>query len=111
MSRKKQKPRDPMLIEVVAAIGAGRIEIGPIHADDEFVSGLCEGARVKINPAIDVCDSTVHECLHRLRPDWSERAVRSKTTTLMRSLSNAEVDKIYSLVMSVGVTRRKAERL
>jgi len=111
MSRKKQKPRDPMLLEVVAAIGAGRIEIGPIHDKDDWVSGICEGARIRINPAIDVVDSTLHECLHRLRPAWVERTVKARTTRLMRQLSDAEIDKIYELVMSVGVMRRKAERL
>lgn len=108
---RRRKPRDPILLEVAAAIGAGRIDIGPIHDDALLVHGFCEGSKIRINPAIDVADTILHECLHRLRPAWSERAVRAKTTRLMRQLSSAEIDKIYELVMSVGVTKRKAERL
>jgi len=109
--RRRRKPRDPVLLEVVAAIGAGRIEIGPIHDDGMLVHGFCEGSKIRINPAIDVVDSALHECLHRLRPAWSERTVLARTTVLLRSLSNAEIDKIYELVMSVGVMKRKAAKL
>lgn len=103
--------RDPLLLEIAAAIGAGGITIGPIHDDDELVHGNEKpDGRVKINPVIHVCDVTVHELLHRLRPDWTERAVRSKTTRLIRQMSYKELDKLYELVLAKAHTTRKAEK-
>lgn len=102
MPRKAKRPtRDPLLLEIAAAIGAGRTTIGPIHDDGEFVEGFIEGkGQIRINPSISVCDTAIHEITHRLRPKWSERAVRSKTTRLMRQMSWREIDKLYELILA-----------
>lgn len=110
MKRKRLK-RDPVLLEVAAAIGAGRIVIGPIHDDDSFVHGYAEGnGKVRLNPAIEMCDTAIHELLHRLRPSWSERAVRTKTTRLMRQMSYQEIDTLYELVLARARTSKRPER-
>lgn len=94
------KGRDPLLLEIAAAVGAGRIRIEPIRSEGCFIHGVTEGdGRITINPAIDVVDTLVHECLHRLRPTWSERAVKAKTTRLMRQLSDQEIEKLFELVL------------
>jgi hypothetical protein len=109
--KKKAPARDPLLLELVAAIGAGRIEIGTIHDDESFVHGVCEGDRVTINPSISVVDTALHEVLHRLRPGFSERAVRAKVTRLMRSLSMAEIDRLYGIVLATAKTRKTPKHL
>lgn len=98
------KPRDPLLLEVAAAIGAGNLRLAPLPSTrDEFVHGLCEeGGRVTIDPAPSTVDTAVHELLHRLRPTWTERGVRRRTRQLMASLSDAEVEKLYELVLVAG---------
>jgi hypothetical protein len=101
--------RDPLILEVAAAIGAGRIAVGPIHMDGAIVHGVCwpDGA-IRINPAPSVCDTAIHECLHRLRPSWSEQTVRRRTTQIMRQLTDAEVDKLYELVLVTAYKTQKA---
>lgn len=105
-------PRDPLLIEVIAAIGAGRMELGPIHDDTEFVDGYAEpNGKVRINPAPAVVDTVLHEMLHRMRPAWSERAVRSKATRLMRSLSDPEIDRLHDVILSKARFTRRPSSL
>ena len=101
--------RDPLMLELVAAIGAGNIEIGPLHDDDAFLHGLCEGRRVYVNPSVSVVDTCLHECLHRMRPAWSERAVRAKVTRLMSLLSLDEVDRLYNIVLATAKHRKTAK--
>lgn len=106
--------RDPLLIEVIAAIGAGNIELGPIHDDQFYIHGYCDDAqknRIRVNPSIDTVDTIVHEAIHRMRPTWNEARVRRKTAELFAQLSDAEVDKIYEIVLTVAEVKRKPRRL
>lgn len=108
--KKKALVRDPILLEIAAAVGAGRIAIGSIHDEEDFIHGVAKpDGSIRINPVIGLCDTAIHELLHRLRPSWSERAVRTKTTRLMRQMSYAEIDKLYELVLAKAHTR-KAEK-
>lgn len=109
--KRKRLTRDPVLLEVAAAIGAGRITIGPIHDDDSFTHGYSYGnGHVRIYPALEACDTAIHEILHRIRPTWSERAIRAKTTHLMRQMSYQEIDTLYELVLARAQTSRTPER-
>ena len=100
--------RDPLLLEIAAAVGAGRIRIGTIASEGVFVHGVTEpDGQITINPAVDVVDTLLHEACHRLRPAWSERAVKARTTRMMRQLSDAEIEKLFELVL-VSAFRKKA---
>lgn len=101
-----------LLIEVLVALGAGKTEIGPIHCDGELIQGcaLLDGT-VRINPAVEVVDTALHELLHRLRPTWSERKVRHETRQLLASLTDAEIDKVYCLVQVVAQVRKRPLRM
>lgn len=111
--KRRTPSRDPLLLEIAAAIGAGNLEIGPIHSDREFVHGVAytKTGRIRINPAVEAVDTILHECCHRLRPAWAERTVRAKTTQLMRQLSMAEIDRLYEIALSTARLCRKVERL
>lgn len=105
----KRPVRDPLILEIAAAIGAGRIEIGPIHDEREYVHGYAfPNGAVRLNPALSVVDSALHELTHRLRPTWSERAVRSRVTRMMKQMSYREIDKLYEMVL-VQAKRTKVE--
>lgn len=104
--------RDPLLLEVVAAIGAGNIERGPIHDDDDHILGICdEDGRIRINEAVAVTSTTIHEAIHRMRPKWSEKQVERRTLAILATLSDQEVETIYNLVLSVSTKKTKPERL
>lgn len=101
--------RDPLILEIAAAIGAGRITMGPIHDDDTFVHGVIDGAgAVRINPAVDTVDTACHEMIHRLRPAWSETSVRRRTTRIMRQLSDDEIDRLYEIVLTRARLSKRA---
>lgn len=103
---------DPLLMEVLVALGAGRVAFGAIHADGEVVHGIAEkSGAITINPAASVVDTAVHELLHRLRPAWSERSVRSRTAKIMRGLTDAEIDKFYELLLVQARRRRLPVRI
>ena len=105
MKTRKRPERDPILLEIAAAIGAGRIRVGGIEDERELVHGFARpDGSIVIDPSIDVTDTLLHECLHRLRPTWTERAVRIKTCRLMRQLSRKEIDTLYGL-LAVAVTK------
>lgn len=114
MSSKRGKPRDPMLVEVIAAIGAGRIELGPIHAADSHVYGYCDPEddnKIRLNQAPHAVEIAIHEATHRMRPRWSERAVKARTTRLLRQLSDREIDTLYNVILSTAQVRKRAETL
>jgi len=106
------KGRDPLLIEVLVALGAGNLTIGPIHCPTERVAGYAvvrgkkKGA-VRIDLSHDAVDTALHELIHRLRPRWTEQRVLRQTTAFMRELSDAERDRICQQIQAVAtVTKR-----
>lgn len=111
--RRTAPAMDPLLLEVAAAIGAGRITIGLIEsADDEHVYGVTLGdGSIIVNPAIETVDTIVHECLHRLRPHWSERTVRARTARIMKHLHPKHVECLYTLVMTSSRIKRRRRPL
>lgn len=111
-ARKRQPARDPILFEIAAAIGAGRITIASIDTgENEHVHGLTwpDGAII-INPAVETVDTALHECLHRLRPEWSERTVLARTRRLMNQLTVKDVECFYTLLMTSATIKGKRKR-
>jgi hypothetical protein len=99
--------RDPLLLEIAAAIGAGRIRIQSIRDDGELCHGYTfKDGEIVLNPIVEMVDTAVHECLHRLRPAWSEQTVKRTTTKLLRQMSYDEIDKLYTLIGASAKTKR-----
>jgi hypothetical protein len=101
---KRRKP-DPLLLRVCAELGAGRISEGEIRDAKVHVDGICDGRRIIVNPAPAMVDTVIHECIHRLHPEWSESYVRGRTTRLLRALTDEQVQTIYG-----EYQRRKSRR-
>ena len=62
---------------------------------------------VRVNLSSGATDTTIHELIHRVRPQWSERKVRMETARMMRELSDGQVDKIYEAVLSIGKIKKR----
>lgn len=107
-----KRGRDPLLIEVLASIGEGRISEDLIRdAKGGFVvMGLEQGGHVTINPAASVVEILIHELVHRLRPAWSERTVKGRAVRLRRLLSDAEIDRLYEVYQRVAVKVKRRGR-
>lgn len=113
MPRRKPARRDPLLVEVLAVLGVVPLVARPLededHPDRMTVLGVCDPAgrgRVTINEAPHLIDTILHECLHRVRPEWTEHGVRRRTTQLLRQLNADEIQRIYEVYVG-RVERRK----
>ena len=106
-------PRErALLLEVVAGVGAGQITETSLAGEmdeDMRVYGYCwtPGGEVDIDPAPSVMPILLHELVHRMRPDWTELAVQRAASRLMRSLSNTEIQAIFSVYEGVRQRGRK----
>lgn len=109
---KRRFKRDPMIVDVIAGLARSEITIGPIHDGPNKIHGFVRArGSIRINPNIELCDTAIHECLHKLRPDWSESYVRARTCRMMQQLSIEEVDKIADIVNGVAYKTKKVKRI
>lgn len=103
---------DPILLEIAAAVGAGRISIRAIHDNADICHGVTmDDGEIAISPIPSTCDTLVHEVIHRLRPAWTERAVRSRTAKLMRRMTMAEMETLYVILMASAKVKKRPLRL
>lgn len=108
----KQPGRDPLLLQVAAAIGAGRISIRAIHEDGDRCHGVTlDDGSIAISPIPSTVDTAVHEILHRLFPRWSERTVLAKTTYLLKRMTDAEMEMLYVLIQVSAQVKKRPLRL
>ena len=93
-----KKSRDFALLgRVWAELGAGRITEAFIKDGRNNTDGYFNGTgHITVNPAHQTIDTVIHECLHRLHPQWPESYVRRTTTYLRRRMSDEEVQAMYS---------------
>jgi hypothetical protein len=95
--------KSPLLLKVMVLIGKLEFHeswIAPNHT--HYTDGSCdENNLITVNPIPSVVDTIIHECLHALYPDYSERAVLSLTGKLMKQLTSEDMQTIY------GEYRRK----
>ena len=107
-----------LLVDVLVALGAGNLSLGPIRCDGEVVEGLAYTGmkgkmrgHVVINNQHNTVDTALHELIHRVRPKWSEAKVRAQTRKLMRELSDAQQEAVYVAIHSVAKVRKRAVRI
>lgn len=95
-------PRDPLVLEIVAWVAAeGRLSEGWRPDPDDprrlWLQGLASGSTVHINPVPDTLDTVIHEVLHVIRPQWTERGVRRRTSQILKSLTDGEVQTLWAI--------------
>lgn len=110
-----QPKRDPLVVRVCTELGRGHITEARIVDKnyvqcDGFTGGGAGTRHITINPIHETVDTLIHELLHRLYPQWSERYVRTRTGRLMRNLSDAEFQAIYD-EYQIQVYKRKTPRV
>ena len=107
MTTKITKARPPLLVKVWAELGAGNITEAFLKDKHAFTDGFTNGKHITVNPAHQTCDTVIHEILHRLYPEWSERYVRRTTTWLRRRMTDDETLAFYNEYQSrVKKTKR-----
>lgn len=100
---KKQTPKNRrhyrLLLECMAVLGRVRVKEGFIPGDEpgEIVHGMARGQDIYVNPVPSTVDTILHEVLHVLKPDWSERTVKSYTTRLCTRLTEDEMRQIWNI--------------
>jgi len=99
MSRRKPGPTPNLLLQIMAALGEGHITETWIADPGMVTEGLCQtsGARhITINPQHQVVDLVLHECAHRLHPEWSERYIRNRVGWLRRRMTDEQIQTVYA---------------
>lgn len=92
----RKKGRPPLMVRVWAELGAGGITEDVTLTDKHHrLDGLQEGRHIWVNPMWNIVDTTVHEILHRLHPEWPENYVRRTTSYLMRRMTDEEAQTFY----------------
>ena len=106
--RPRRSARDFALIgRVWAEVGSGHItEAYIVDAATMGTDGYYNGSgHITINPAHQVVDTVIHECLHRAFPSWTEKYVRRTTTQLRNKMNDHEIRAMYE-----EYQRRKRKR-
>lgn len=102
---------DKLWLEVVAGLGAGKVEARRIDDEDEpgaVTYGVCEGGgTVVIDEPAHIVETLIHELVHRMRPSWSERKVRQAEQRLYARLTREDIETLYTIYTSVRHTRRR----
>lgn len=106
--------RPSLLVRVCAELGAGKITEAFIPDKKEFVDGHCDHGtkRITVNPVHGIVDTCIHECLHRLYPEWSENYVRRTTTYIRRRMTDSQIEAFYEEYQrrkTIRKTRLRAE--
>jgi hypothetical protein len=103
---------DPLLLDVLTALGSASIESGRIVTSDEGVTvmGLCEGQAITINEAALVLPIVVHELVHAVRPQATEHAVCCLTARVLRGMSDADVEHVYRLYVMAKRRHRRTPK-
>jgi uncharacterized protein (DUF2344 family) len=109
----KRTAQDMVLMgQVWAELGSGRVNEAYIASGKGYyVEGVVDGQDITINPAPSVVDTAIHECLHRMRPDWSELYVRRTTSYLMRRMSDEEIQAFYGEFQKRARKRRRTKAI
>jgi hypothetical protein len=105
---KRTQPKPALLVRVLTEIGRGRITETFIKDKHAWIHGETDGRPITINPAVATCDTLIHETLHVLEPEWSERYVRRTTSFLLRRMSDEQVEQLFETYNQI--VKRKAKR-
>jgi hypothetical protein len=109
-----KRGRDPLLIEVLAELGRGRISEDYVRSRGQHgyvVRGVtASSGHVVVNPAPEVVEVLLHEFIHRIRPGWSERTVQGRAVRLRRLLSDREIQAVYDYYQRVAVKVKRRGR-
>lgn len=95
---KTKKGQSPLLLRVMARFGEVEFVEGWLDRGQSgrHTLGLWQSdGTVTINPIPEMVDTIIHEIIHDLFPDYSERAVCSLTGKLRRQLSDEQMQTLY----------------
>lgn len=111
MPRRLSQSKPALMVRVLTEIGKGQIHEDWIDGEPhEYVKGLQEGRHIWVNPAVDVVDTVIHECLHRLEPSWSERYIRNRTSFLLKRLSSEQIQQLYEEYERIRTRKKKRKK-
>lgn len=98
---------------IFSELGKGNISEGWIPSEGELkIHGFCAGGKgsdrnITINPVHVMVDTLVHELLHRIHPDWTEKQVRVATAYMCRRFSDRTMQALYRKFKRMAKKGRK----
>jgi hypothetical protein len=64
------------------------------------VMGLCHWDWIEIDPRKEFLETSIHECLHYINPDWSETMVAYAESRIMNQVTYLKLMEFASLLSS-----------
>ena len=108
---RQRRARDPLLDEILAVLDTAPVREHQIRDDALLIFGRHDrtDGSIEINVPIARVLISLHELLHRARPRWSERTVRTRSVRLLHSLSDDDIAAMdRQLVAAIRRTRLRA---
>lgn len=98
---KKPRVNTPLLIRLMSLLGETEVREEYIAKEKgrDIYGYLAVTGQVVVNPAPHIVDTLLHELLHKLHPEHSERAVRSIVGKLMVRMSDEELQAVYEMYL------------
>jgi hypothetical protein len=89
-TKAKKKNHTPLLLRVMSLLG-------DVECREQWIPpiGNNHTAGLTVNLIPDAVDSIIHEAIHSLYPDYSERQVKRLTTQVVSQLTGEEMQTIY----------------
>ena len=90
---------DRLFVDVLTALGQGKVSAETwLESEGELLDGHCDDdGKVQINEASVLVPTLLHELVHRVRPEYTERGATRWATMLLRHISRAQVERIYEM--------------
>ena len=100
-------PPDDLKADVWAELRKGNgIVTAYLSMPGYHLDGLCEGTKVYVNPVPSQVETIIHELIHRVRPRWGERRVRSTAQQLLSRMDDREVKRWHRQFQKVTRQQR-----
>jgi hypothetical protein len=97
---RKTPRRDPLMVEVLAALGDVTLKERYLIDQSKPVTNWQDGeylaGTVTINPVPFIVTTLIHEILHHIRPTWSETVILRRCTQLLRGMTHDEAKVMYN---------------
>jgi hypothetical protein len=74
------------------------------------VMGLCYWDWIEIDPRKEFLQTSIHECLHYLNPDWSETMVKYAESRIMNQATHLKLMEFISLLSTKLYKKEKTSK-
>lgn len=97
----KPKQHTPLLIKLLSLLGETDIteEYVKREGGRDIYGFVAPNGSITINPVPHIVDTLLHELMHKLHPEYSEKAVRSVVGKLTKHMTSEDMEAVYEMYL------------